>query len=452
MKPTLRGLTCLLLCVSAPALAQPLLDLQARALDGDPGVRAARAQAQVAGHRVHQAQAAFGPTATLTGNSSRTRYTELPEADLRVFRADQWAVQVNLPLLRGSLWPALETAQAQQQQAEAALAQARADAMQRFVEALLEVLKARDARSHADVLHEAQAEQLAAVRRSYQVGRAAVTEVREAEARRDIALAQYQAADADLDLRQQVLAELTGQPAPGLLGRALGVDALPSLEGEGVHDWLARALAGNPNVRQAELALDAAQAEARRAQLAHAPTLEGNVTWSRSSDSGTTTTFFPRRGNSSAIGVTLTVPLFAGGATQSRVEESLALVEKARAELDLARRTLNIGVRQAYVTVMSAVAQARSLAAAERSQALSLRANQRGYEIGMRVNADVLDAQGKLFEARRDMSRARHEAWAGWFRLRALSGALVEADMLRLEALLADAPPAATLRGRQAQP
>ena len=91
-------------------------------------------------------------------------------------------------------------------------------------------------------------------------------------------------------------------------------------------------------------------------------------------------------------------------------------MEKARAELDLARRTLNIGVRQAYVTVMSAVAQARSLAAAERSQALSLRANQRGYEIGMRVNADVLDAQGKLFEARRDMSRARHEAWAGWFR------------------------------------
>lgn len=449
MKLGMRGLVGLFFWSAAAApWAQSLLDLQSQALDGDPAVRAARAQTQAAEERVYQARAAFGPTASLSTTSNRTRYSELPERDLRNFRADQWALQVNVPLLRGTLRPALDAAQAQLQQAEAALAQARAEALQRFSEAVLEVLKARDTLAYAVALVEAQAEQLAAARRTYEVGRAAVTEVREAEARRDAAQAQLVAAEADLDLRQQVLAELAGAPAPGLLGRALGPEAFPALDAHALLDWLARAQQGNPALRQAELALEAAQAEIRRAELGHAPTLEGSYTYSNSSDSGTATTFFPRRGISSTLGVTLTIPLFAGGATQSRVLESRALRDKARSEVDLARRTLTIGVRQAFTAALSSSAQARSLVAAERSQALSLRANQRGYEVGMRVNAEVLEAQSKLFEARRDMARARHDAWGAYFRLKALAGSLVEADLQQLDTLLAEAPQPVPLRSR----
>lgn len=427
-------LTPLLLVL--PAAAQTLPELASRALAADPAVRASAAASRAAEERLHQARAAFGPTASATVTSTETRYRELPAGEVRPFRAEQYVVQVNQPVWRGALYPAMQVARAQLEQAENALMQARLEAQQRLAEAVLEVFKARDVLAHATALREAYGEQLAAARRSFQVGRAAAPEVREAEARVDNAVAQVLAAEAELDLRRQVLAEVASGPTPALLARAVAAEALPPLQANSVLEWLSRAEVDSPQLRQARLAVEAAEAETRKASLAHAPTVDVNYSYTRSSDTGTVTSIFARRGNASAVGATLTIPLFASGATQSKVAETLALRDKAAGELDLARRTLVIGVRQAFVATLSALSQARALATAERSQALSVRANQRGFEVGIKTNADVLEAQGKLFEARRDLSRARHDAWAGYFRLRALSGALSEADWQALDAQL----------------
>ena len=342
----------------------------------------------------------------------------------------------------------MQAARSQLEQAESALNQSRLEAQQRLAEAVLEVFKARDVLAHATALREAQGEQLATARRSFQVGRAAAPEVREAEARVDNAIAQTLAAEAELDLRQQVLAEVAAGPTPALLARAVAPEALPPLQANGVLDWLSRAEVDSPSLRQARLALDAAEAETRKASLAHAPTVDLNASYTRSNDTGTVTSVFPRRGNTSAIGATLTIPLFASGATQSKVAETLALRDKAAGELELARRTLVIGVRQAFVATLSALSQAKALGTAERSQALSVRANQRGYEVGIKTNADVLEAQGKLFEARRDLSRARHDAWASYFKLRALAGQLSDMDWQALDAQLVEHRPGEMGRAR----
>ena len=433
-------LIAVLLALSA--MSQTLPELTSRALDADPSVRAAQAGMRAAEQRLVQSRAAFGPTANLTANSSQTRYTEEPDNTMRPFRGDTATFQVNQPLWRGTLLPSLQAAQAQLDQAEAALAQARIEAQQRLIEALLEVFKARDVVAHAGALREAQTEQLASARKTFQVGRAAVTDVREAEARVDNAQAQWLAAEAELELRRQVLAEIAAGPSPALQALAVAADGLPPLVSDSVLDWLTQAEARSTQLRQARRAIEAAEAEIRKADLAHAPTVDLNYSYGRSSDSGTVTSIFPRRGVSSVVGVTLTVPLFASGATQSKVVEAQALHDKAQAEFDFAHRTLVIGVRQAFVSTLSAVSQARALTAAERSQALSVRANQRGYEIGLKVNVDVLEAQTKLFEARRDLSRARHEAWASYFKLRALAGQLSEVDLQLLEAqLITPAPP-----------
>ena len=445
LSPVLRTLA---LAAALPCTAQTLAEIGVRALEADPGVRAADAARRAAEQRVVQARAAFGPTASLTASSNRTNYREQPDNELRPLKADQLTVQVVQPLLHGALFPALQAAQAQLDQADTALAQARIEAQQRLFEALLETFKARDVLAHASAQREAQQEQLASARRSFQVGRAAVTDVREAEARVDNAQAQWLAAQAELDLRQQVLIEIAAGPAPDLLARAVAADGLPPLQADSVHDWLAAAEAESPQLRQARHAIEVAEAEVRKAELAHAPTVELNFSHGKSNDTGTVTSLFPRRGVSTVFGATVTVPLFAGGATQSRVVENMALRDKAQGDLDLARRTLAIGVRQAFVATLSALSQAQALTSAERSQALSVRANRRGYEVGVKVNADVLEAQSKLFEARRDLSRARHDAWAGYFRLRALSGRLGEADVRQLEAQLVEHRPADVGRAR----
>ncbi len=450
---------CLLACGAAPAFAQPLPQLYQAALQRDPAVAGAQAQLQAAEHRVTQARAGFGPSATLSAGNTNTRYREAPAYDpVRRFHATTASLQITQPLFRPALLPALEAAQAQVVQAQASLLQARGEAAQRLVEASFDLLKARDTLAYAESQRAATAEQLAAARRSYQLGTAAVTDLRESEATADLVAAQVAASEAELDLRRQVLTELVGPPpdAPlagaGLLARTLDSQRLPPLAATDALAWLNAAEAGSPQVQQAQQALLVAEAELRRAWLGHSPTAELTYNYTMSRDTGTVTSLFPREGDTSAVGVNINLPLFASGATQARVREASAQRDKALADVEVARRTVTLGVRQGFSAALAASAQARALDLAQRSQALSLRANQRGYEVGMKVNADVLEAQSKLFEVRRDLARARYDAWLAHARLQALGGQLGEAELALLDGLLIDAEPQQMLPPRPPRP
>ena len=436
--------------VAAPA--QNLSALVRAGLQSDPAVAGAAAQVRAAEQRVYQARAAFGPTANVTGTASDGDYRELGDVDARNLRSKQLTFQVTLPLWRGTLFPALDGARSQLAQAQAALAQAQAEAGQRIVEASFEVLKSRDALAFARAQRVAAGEQLLAARRALEVGTAPVTDVRDAEAKADAVAAQLLGIEADLAMRQQVLAELSGQSWPGLLTRGLDGLRLPEVAPGDVLQWLADAQAGNPQIAQARLALEAAEAEVRKAQLGHAPSADANYTYTKSSDNGTVTTLLPRSGRTSALGVTVNIPLFASGATESKVQESVALRDKARSDIDVARRTVSLAVRQAFSATLAAVAQARGLEAAVRSQETALRANRRAYEVGMKVNAEVLEAQSKLFEARRDRSRARYDAWNGYLKLKAQLGQLGEVELAQADALLIEAASPELLAPRRPAP
>lgn len=427
---------------SLPTTAQRLPDLVQAALATDPAVTGAEAQLRAAEQRVVQARAGFGPSAAITANSTATRYREGPDFELRPFHATQLALQITQPVLRLTLLPTLDAALAQVEQAQAGLEQARAESAQRLVEAAFELLKSRDALSFAQAQRIAAGEQQLAAQGSYKTGTAPITDVREAQAKADTVAAQVLAAEAELELKQQIVAELAGGAAPGLMARAIGGERLPPLPPASVLDWLAAARERSGPVRQALQALAIADAEVQKASQGHAPTADITYTYTMSKDTGTTTSFFPRRGDTSAVALNVNIPLFASGATQSKVRESLALRDKAQADLETARRSLNLSVRQIFSAALSAVGQARGLETAVKSQELALRANRRGYEVGMKVNAEVLESQSRLFEARRDLSRARYDAWIGYAKLKALAGKLDEVDIAELDGLLVDAAPA----------
>ena len=424
-----------------PGTAQTLPALLQATLDADPAIAGASAQVRAAEQRVTQARASFGPTAALTANSTESRYTEAPAFDLRQFRSLQMAVQVTQPLYRGTLFPALDAAQALLSQAQAGLAQAQAESAQRLLEAVFELLKSRDALSFSRAQQVASAEQLAAARRAFEVGTVAATDLRESEARADAVAAQVLTTESDLALRQQVLAELAGQAAPGLMERGLDGSQLPTLAVASVLEWLADANINNPQVAQALRALEAAEAEVRKAWLGHAPTADMSLSYTMSGDTGTVTSAFPRRGDTSAIAFNVNVPLFASGATQARVREALAQRDKAQADVASARRTVSLAVRQAFSATLSAIAQARALTAAVRSQELAFRANRRAYQVGTKANFEVLESQSKLFEARRDLSRARYDAWSGYLKLKTQAGLPVNTDITALDGWMVSAPP-----------
>jgi outer membrane protein len=434
---------CLCLCAclagslaAETATAQSLFELYTRALENDPVVSGAEAQLRASEQRRVQARAAFGPNAALVGNYNENRYRQAPAYERRDFRDKQLNFRVTQPLLRSDLFPALDSAEAQVRQAQALVDQIRADTAQRLVEACFEVLKARDALELVRAQRESTLEQLALAQRSFKTGTAPIIDVREAEARADVVATQVSAAEFDLDLKLQIVKELTGQNAEVLLRRRLDGKQLPPLQTGSASLWLTAAQDNSAQLRQAQQAFASANAEVRKAWQAHAPTVDLTYTYGHSSDTGTTLSSVPRRGNNSTVGVNLNIPLFASGAAQSKVNEARAMRDKAQSDVDATRRAVNLDVRQNVSSVLSAISQAHGFETAVQSQELAFRATRRGYEVGMKVIVEVLDSQSRLFEARRDLSRARYDAWVGYIKLKAMTGRVDDSDIRSLDAML----------------
>ena len=225
----MRRLLLALLLAPGFAQAQSLPDLVREALASDPAIAAAEAQVRAAQERVVQAKAAFGPTVTGTADAAHSTYNDYLAPEARRFKSNSIGVEITQPIVHNDLIFAHDSAAAQLEQAQAAVDQAREEAQAKFVEACFEVLKARDDVRFLQAQKAATAEQLDAARHSFKAGTVAIPDVREAEAKADTVAAQLVGAQFDLEMREQVLAELAGHPVPGLLGRGLDGAHMPPL-------------------------------------------------------------------------------------------------------------------------------------------------------------------------------------------------------------------------------
>ncbi|MCX8517309.1 MAG: TolC family protein, partial [Rhodoferax sp.] len=139
---------------------------------------------------------------------------------------------------------------------------------------------------------------------------------------------------------------------------------------------------------------------------------------------------------SQQIGLQLTIPLFAGGATQSKVRESVALEEKAKEDLTGAKRNASSQVRQFFAGVMNGQAQVEALEAAVEASQDSVESNKIGFKVGTRINQDVLNAEQQLYAAKRDLNKARVDAVMHSLKLKATAGSLNDDDLVALEKLM----------------
>jgi outer membrane protein len=139
----------------------------------------------------------------------------------------------------------------------------------------------------------------------------------------------------------------------------------------------------------------------------------------------------------SSAGVSLSLPLFAGLATQNRLRETVALEEKARMDLEGAQRQVAQATRTAFLGLQSGLGQVKAYEAAESSSQVALDANKLGYQVGVRINIDVLNSQSQLYQTKRDLAKARYDVLVGQLKLRQAAGVLKADDMANINALLA---------------
>ena len=421
----------------APAQAQSLVELLNAARSYDAPWQSAKAQLDASVARADQARAGLLPSAALSSGLSRT-HSDISAPPITASMTTQTVgINATQPLYRPANRITLQQGLRGVDVAQAQLDAATQDLLVRVSQGYFDVLAAQDSLTFVQAQKAAVSEQLAAAKRNFEVGTSTITDSREAQARFDLVTAQEVAAENDLRVKKLALDQLVGQDGTQPLPLVTPLP-LPTLEPTDVSAWVQQAHDTQPLLRQAALALDVAQLETQKAQTGHLPTvdLQAGYNVQRSPNGTMAMPGVNSRVNNASIGVALTLPLFAGFAVQNRVKETLALEEKARADLDNLRRSVAQNTRAAFYGVQSGQGQVKALEAAELSSQSALDANQLGYQVGVRINIDVLNAQSQLYQTKRDLAQARYNVLLGTLKLRQASGNLTEADVQGIDALL----------------
>jgi outer membrane protein len=144
--------------------------------------------------------------------------------------------------------------------------------------------------------------------------------------------------------------------------------------------------------------------------------------------------------HSAVIGLQLGWNLYQGGATRSLVRQAVANQERARFDLDNARRQAMLDTRQAFLGVVSGNARVAALQQVVVSSETQLKSTQLGQEVGVRTAVDVLNSEQQLYGAERDLAAARYAALMSGLNLKAAAGSLTEADLASVNGLLVKQP------------
>ena len=423
--------------VALSAQAQSLLDLYQSARNYDATYQAAKAQFDATIARGEQSLGGIYPSANFSASATQTsQASDLPVLNGMSYNAQAGTISVTQPLYRPANWASYLQGKKQQELAQAQLTAAEQDLIIRISQAYFDVLAAADNGEYVRSLKAATAEQLASAKRNFEVGSATIIDTRDAQAKYDLVLAQELAADNDLRVKSLALDQIAGKegskPKPLLAPVALG-HLLP----DDVSQWVTLSETSNPTLAQLQTALDVAKLETEKAEAGHKPTLDltGSYTASNNTGSMTIPTAFTL--NATTIGLVFNVPLFAGYSIQNRVKETLALEEKARNDLEAARRNVAQATRAAFFGVKTGLSQVLAYEAAEASSQSALDSNQLGYRVGVKVNIDVLNAQSQLYSTKAQLSKARYDVLVGELKLRQSVGTLAMDDLQPINAQLA---------------
>jgi outer membrane protein len=433
LSPVSLAITALL---ALPAQAQSLVDLYQAAKAFDASYQSAKSQFDANLSKAEQAKAGLLPSASLGLGVNRTDIASDVASIERNYGSQSVTLSASQPLYRP-----VNVANAEQGKKSIVIAQAQLDAANqdlivRVSQAYFDVLSSQDNLNFVKAQKSAVSEQLASAKRNFEVGTATITDTREAQARFDLVLAQEIAADNDLRVKKLALDQQTGKDGATPLPLVVPTTIAP-LAPDNVSAWVNQSEELSPAVRQAQLALEVAQLETQKAQAGHKPTLDLTGNYVVTQNNGSSSTSIDYRTNVAAVGLSFNLPLFAGYAIQNRVKETQALEEKSRSDLEAAKRTVAQATRTAFFGVQSGLGQVKALEAAEMSSQSALDATKLGYQVGVRINIDVLNSQSLLFDTKAKLAKARYDVLLGGLKLRQANGSLKEDDLIAINVLLA---------------
>jgi outer membrane protein len=427
----------LLLCAAPTAGALDLIEAHRAAVEHDADYAAEVSAAEAGREYAVQSRAQMMPRVNLTGQAANVDSTTRTSGDFSSLLSTDtsgkvygYGVSISRPLYRPDLKADARNLAAQADIAALTFRAAQQDLILRVSQAYFTVLLAQDSLAFATAQKDAVAEQLAAAKERFDSGRARVTDVAEAQANFDALAAAQIAAESDLEVARARFYALTGRngddPEPIASGRL----AVPPQDAQ---EWRDRARNDSIEVLVRTRQLDMADSEVERTRLAGRISLDMVAKLEDSRQNGDISSLaYPDQSRTLQVGVQFSVPVFAGGALQSRHRQAISQRNQARLELEATRRDVDVDVREAYTHVTSGALRVAALEQGLVSAQTSLEAGQLGREVGNRTNLDVLNLQQQVYDVKRDLADARYSYLLTQLKLQALAGELTESDLASL--------------------
>ena len=453
MKSLLASLLAALAVAGDAAGARDLVGVYEDALKSDPVIRQADANRRASREARPQAWAALLPQ--LSGALSRTQdksngsegtiefdpTTGQPIPVSEAFTLNQttreWSLSLRESLFTWSNRMTLKQADAPVAQAEATYQAAQQDLILRVAQAYFNVLSTQDTLDANQASLEAISRQLDQANKRFEVGLIAITDVQEAKAAHDTAAAAVIAAKRSLATAGDQLSEITGQIYDRLSKPG---DDMPlnSPEPADEEKWVSASLDQNVTLLSSRLAADIARENVRIAFGGHLPTLDLLASKSRMTTSANEAfppeppTSLPSVIDDRQYTLQITVPIFSGGLTHSKVRQSQDLWIAAKEQVVQTSRATEREARDAYLGVISGIARVRALRQALESSETALKATEAGYEVGTRTAVDVLNSRRTLVQAQTDYSGSRYDYIVSIIQLRLAAGNLSRNDVLEV--------------------
>lgn len=417
--------------------AAGLLDIYQDARVSDPQYAAAKAEWDAASTLVPQALGQLLPQVSISGSRIKNDTTNEIQTSSQGNRSTDYeftsktgSLNLSQALIRPQAWLTYTQSKDQLRQADEQLRFAAQDLILRLAQAYFDALLAEDNVLLAAEQKAAISEQLKQAKRYFEAGVGTITDINEAQARFDTTVAQELAAQNNLEIRVRAIEQLVGKVYRYLspLGPRLALD---SPEPANVEKWLEYSLANNPQLKARQAVFDISQQEVYKNFASHLPTVDLVASRGRNENPGFT--LIDNVTTSNTVGIQVSVPIFSGGTTQARVNQASALKERARYELEVAKRATIQNTRQEYLNVVNGVAQVKALEQAVKSNEVALYSAKKGQEAGLRTSFDVLNTQQLLFSAKRDLAQERYRYVMARLKLRAVAGLLDEEDVILVQ-------------------
>jgi len=433
LKPLLLALA---LGAAAPgaAHAEDLMQAYLQARQNDPQLALAGANLRGTKEGVVQARSALLPQINASlGLTQSNQSTTIGGVNSGHVRSRRLSLDLSQSVFDLSRIADLKAADKQAASQSAQYKAATQNLLIRVASAYFNVLTAKDQVELSKANEKSLARELDQAEQRYKVGLSPITDVQDAKAQHDSAVAQLIRAKNALDDAREALTQITGQPVRDLKTLREGVPLKPPVP-DNIADWVRTAMQNNPDILAQQLNVEAADDQINSARAGHLPTLSANISYGKGAQ--WSQLGYTRIPSGTTIGLTLNVPLFSGGFTQSRVRQSIAQRDAAQDGLTSQRRQTIRNTRGYFRSVIAGISEVQATRQAVESSKSALQATEAGFKVGTRTIVDVLLAQQTLINSQQNYSQARHQFVLNRLLLKQSAGTISIKDLEEVNALL----------------